>query len=178
MLFSDLETERLYLKNISNEDRDFIYNHFSDEVVCRYLYDEEPLTDIQGADDIINFYIQPEPRIQHRWILIRKSDGMKMGTCGYHCWNQNESTVEVGYDLKEEFWGYGYMQEALKEIITFAIDKMHIKEIIACVSIDNQKSIRLVENLGFVISGSYNEIFRGKEYLHHRYSLYHPNESK
>lgn len=68
MLFKNLETERLYLKNIDISDRDFIYSQFSDDIVNRYLFDAEPLTDIEGADEIIAFYIQPEPRFQHRWI--------------------------------------------------------------------------------------------------------------
>jgi len=102
---------------------------------------------------------------------MRKSDGIKMGTCGFHCWNHREQKVEIGYDLKEEFWGNGYMQEAIKEIITFAIRNMNIKEISACIYIDNKRSIRLVENLGFVLSGSSYELFRDKEYLHNIYSL-------
>lgn len=172
MLFKDIETERLLLKNISIDDRNFIFSQFSDDAVNRYLFDAEPLTDMEGADEIINFYILPEPPLQNRWIIIRKSDGTKMGTCGFHCWNQSEGKIEVGYDLKEKFWGKGYMQEAMKEIITFAIEKMSIKEIIACIYIDNQRSIRLAEKLGFVLSGSSYELFRGREYLHNRYSLY------
>lgn len=171
VLFNNIETERLILKNISIDDREFIFKQFSDDVVNRYLYDAEPLSDKEGADEIIRFYTQPEPRLQHRWIIIRKSDGMKMGTCGYHCWNQRDNKVDVGYDLKEVFWGNGYMQEAMKEIIAYAIDKMCIKEINASIYIDNQRSIRLVENLGFVLAGSSCELFRGNEFLHHRYSL-------
>jgi len=175
LLFTNLETERLILKNIDTDDRDFIFSQFSDDAVTKYLFDEEPLTDIQGADEIINFYIKPEPRLQHRWVIVRRSDGMKMGTCGFHCWNRREGKVEVGYDLKEEFWGNGYMREAMKEIIAFAKDKMNIKEINACVYFDNERSTRLAENLGFVLSGSTNELFRDKEYLHNIYSLYLTN---
>lgn len=175
MLFSDVETERLLLKNIAIDDRNFIFSQFSDDVVNKYLFDAEPLTDIQGADEIINFYTEPEPRMQHRWIILRKSDGMKMGTCGFHCWNQRDSKVEVGYDLKEKFWGNGYMQEAMKKIIALAKDEMGIKEISACIYVDNEGSIRVVENLGFVLSGSSYELFRDKEYLHNRYSLYLTN---
>lgn len=175
MLFNDIKTERLFLKNIAIDDRDFIFSQFSNDVVNKYLFDAEPLTDIQGADEIINFYIEPEPRLQHRWIILRKSDGMKIGTCGFHCWNQRDCKVEVGYDLKEEFWGNGYIQEAMKKIITFAKSEMHIKEISACIYIDNARSIRAIENLGFVLSGSSYELFRGKEYLHNRYSLYLTN---
>ncbi|MBK1812233.1 GNAT family N-acetyltransferase [Clostridium sp. YIM B02505] len=172
MLFKDIETERLLLKNISIDDRDFIFSEFSDGVVNRYLFDAEPLTEIEGADEIIDSYIQPEPRLQHRWVIIQKSDGSKIGTCGFHCWNQRESKVDVGYDLKENYWGKGYMSEAMKEIIAFAIDKMKIKQINACIYIDNQKSIHLVENLGFTLSGSYYELFRDKKYPHNIYSLY------
>lgn len=175
MFFNNIETERLVLKNISSDDRDFIFSEFSDDVVNRYLFDAEPLTDVEGADEIINFYTQQEPRLQNRWIIIRKSDGIKMGTCGFHCWNQTEYKVEIGYDLKEEFWGNGYMQEAIKEIITFAIRNMNIKEISACIYIDNKRSIHLVENLGFVLSGSTYELFRDKKYLHNIYSLYLTN---
>jgi ribosomal-protein-alanine N-acetyltransferase len=48
---------------------------------------------------------------------------------------------------------------------------MNIKEISACISIDNKRSIHLVEKLGFVLSGSRYESFRDKEYLHNIYSL-------
>lgn len=177
MLFKDLETERLILKNISMEDREFIFSQFSNDAVNKYLFDAEPLKDIQGADEIIDFYIQPEPRLQHRWIVIRKSDGIKMGTCGFHCWNHKENKVDIGYDLEEGFWGMGYMQEAIGEIIDFARENMVIKEIDACIYIDNKKSINLVEKLGFVLSGTSYEIYRGEKYPHNVYSLYFEQEN-
>ena len=95
-----------------------------------------------------------------------------MGTCGFHCWDKKLGRVEAGYDLKEEFWGNGYMQEAMKEIINFAKNQMHVNEISACISTENQKSIRLAENLGFVFSSSSTVIFREKEYPHYIYSLH------
>lgn len=171
MFYTNLETERLLLKNIGLSDREFIFRQFSDDVVTKYLYDEEPLTDLNGADDIIDFYLQPEPRGQHRWIIQRKTDGLRMGTCGFHCWNVKDGKVEIGYDLKEEFWGNGYMHEALKESIKFAKIKMNIREISAWIYFENQKSINLISRLGFVKVSTSNEVFRGEEYLHNIYSL-------
>lgn len=171
MVFTNLETERLLLKNIDVKDREFIFDMFSDQMVNKYLFDAEPLTDISGADEIIEFYLEPEPRLQHRWIIIRKSDGVKMGTCGFHCWNTSNSTVDVGYDLKEQFWGNGYMKEAIKEIVGFAKDKMKIETISASIYIENKKSVKLAESLGFTMVGYSTELFRGKEYQHYRYSL-------
>ena len=172
MFYTSLETERLQLRSISLEDREFIFSHFSDEEVTRYLYDAEPLTEMEGADEIIQAYLQPEPRPCHRWILIRKADGAKLGTCGFHNWYPDQGRVEVGYDLKKEYWGMGYMQEAMKEILAFAETRMQVREICAIIYVDTPGSIRLAEKLGFKITGSAKEVFRGKDYPHHRYSLY------
>ncbi len=172
MIFTDLETERLHLKSLAPSHREFIYEHFSDHGVNRYLYDAEPLADLQAADEIIAFYTRPEPRSQHRWILIRKSDGAMLGTCGFHYWNQGARVTDVGYDLKEAYQGSGYMREAMEEIIRFARQRMKVTQIRACIYTDNKKSIRLAEKLGFVPSDSdYYEVFRGEKYLHHVYVL-------
>lgn len=171
MLFVDIETTRLHLQNISMEDRDFIYSKFSDDAVNRYLFDAKPMSDVNEADELIRFYLQPEPRAQHRWILTRKTDGVKMGTCGFHCWNRKDGSVEVGYDLKQEFWGQGYVSEAMMAIIAFAMESLDVKTISACISVDNQKSIRVVEKLGFMPTGLEMLEFRGIEYPHRRYVL-------
>jgi [ribosomal protein S5]-alanine N-acetyltransferase len=171
MFYNNIETDRLVLKNIDGGDREFIFSQFSDDDINKYLFDAEPLTDIRGADEIIDFYLKPEPRPQHRWVVIRKADGVKMGTCGFHCWSITDSKVEIGYDLKKEFWGNGYMHEALDHIMEFAKNDMKVKEINACIYIENSRSIALVEKLDFVLIGSKYELFKGKKYLHNIYSL-------
>jgi ribosomal-protein-alanine N-acetyltransferase len=172
MFFRELETDRLFLKNILSNDRDFIFTVFSNDDVNKYLYDAESLADISGADDIINFYLEHEPRNQHRWVIIRKVDNVKMGTCGFHCWDKNNAKVEIGYELLKEFWGNGYMQEAIDKIIKFAKKIMNVEQIDANVFVDNIKSIKLLEKFGFVLTGTKDYLFRGKEYPHKIYGLY------
>lgn len=166
MLFKDLKTERLILKNISIADRDFIFDQFSNESVNQYLFDAEPLLNIKEADEIIDFYLQPEPRAQHRWILMTK-DGTKIGTCGFHCWNQSEGTCDIGYDLNPDYEGNGYMSEAISSILRFAKIEMKLKRVKACIYVENEKSIKLVEKLGFNDQGEIVfEVFRKKRYEH------------
>jgi ribosomal-protein-alanine N-acetyltransferase len=172
MFFCEIETERLYMKNIAIDDREFVFSQFSDNNVNEYLFDAEPLINIEGADEIIGFYMQPEPRYQHRWILVHKPDGEKIGTCGFHCWDIGAKTCEIGYDLKQAYWGRGYMTEALKAALTFAHEQMNLKQIKACISADNIRSIKLAEKLGFVFTGETQQvIFRGKEYKHNILTL-------
>lgn len=172
MFFHKLETERLFLKNISAADRIFIYQQFTNISVNRYLFDAEPLADIKGADEIIEYYTQPEPRLQHRWILVRKTNGAKLGTCGFHCWNKSENCCDIGYDLFPDYWGNGYMNEALQKILEFARVEMKIKMIYACVHPDNHASVRLAEKNGFVFHGQMkDEVFRGERYPHKIFTL-------
>ena len=112
-------------------------------------------------------------RLKNMIFLVKKDDGTKIGICGFHCCNKEKSSAEVGYDLKEAFWGNGYMQEALKEIIAFAAKSMNIKRIDAVIYVENPKSISVVERLGLSFDGKIkNEIFRDSEYLHRIYSIY------
>lgn len=167
MFFKEFETDRLFLKSISMYDREFILEQFSNSEVNQYLFDAEPLTDVFGAGEIIDFYMQAEPRAQHRWILVTKSDSTKIGTCGFHCWDKSNGCCDIGYDLYPDYWGKGYMIEALKAICAFARSDMKLKGINACISIDNEKSIKLAEKLGFTFSGQIkDEIFRGEIYSH------------
>jgi len=168
----NLFTERLILKSISEEDREFIFSEFSDAIITKHLYDQEPLTDIKQADAIIHTYTHPPYKGLYRWILVRKTDNRKMGTCGFHCFNRGSGTIEIGYDLQEEFWGHGYMQEALKEIIAYGMKIMPLKQIHAHIYFGNRKSIALSERLGFINSKKvHNYTLGDKDYLHWIYSL-------
>lgn len=171
MFFKELETERLRLISITYDDRDFIFKQFSNAIVNKYLFDAEPLVDIQGADEIIEFYLQPEPRAQHRWVLITK-EGTKIGTCGFHCWNPAEGICDIGYDLNPDFWGKGYMHEAINKVLQFAQNEMNLKKVNARIYTENEKSIRIAEKFGFKYSGETESVlFHGKEYLHKIYHL-------
>jgi ribosomal-protein-alanine N-acetyltransferase len=166
----NLSTDRLQLKLISHEDVDFIFDHFRDESVNAYLYDAEPFKSIEEANEIIDFYVKGEPRLQSRWIMITKEGGEKIGTCGFHNWNKSSGLMEIGYDMKKTYWDQGFMTEALEAILSFAKVKMHIKTVNAHIFVGNASSIRLVEKLGFQRKGSYNEVYLGEEYPHWVYS--------
>lgn len=65
-MFIDLMTEGLLLRYIRYEDAAFFYRQFSNDDVNKYLYDAEPCASIEEAKEWIDFYLEPEPRDQHR----------------------------------------------------------------------------------------------------------------
>lgn len=171
-MFVDLETQRIYLKCIGYDDAEFFLKQFSTDEVNRYLYDAEPCSSLEEAKKWIRFYLESEPRNQHRWIMVHKESGENMGTCGFHCWNREKGEIEMGYDLQPTYWRNGYASEALAAIIKFAADQMKVKKIYAHISVDNIASIRTAVKMGFVKTGEqYYEEFRGEKFLHDIYYL-------
>jgi ribosomal-protein-alanine N-acetyltransferase len=168
-----LETENLILKPIEMSYKEYIFKQFSNSDVTRFMVDEEPFSKMEEAEKLINSYTVPEPRMQHRWVIIRKSDTVPIGTCGYHNWNTKDNICEIGYDLSPEYWGMGYMTEALRKIITIGFENMDLNRIQAFVHVQNSRSVDLLLRLGFKQEGIVREqfFFRGKYYDHFSFSL-------
>ena len=149
MFFTDLETNRLHLQSIAPMHRYFIYALFTNEDVLRFHNKEDQLSDLYGADTEIAEWNQPEPHNQHGWVLACKADGVAMGVCVVNNWDRNTASCQVHYDMHPDFWGKGYMTEAIRTIIDFAQDKMKVRCIETSMDEENVKSIKLAERLGF-----------------------------
>lgn len=176
MFYQDIKTKRLWLKNLSREDDAFMLRQFSDTAVNQYLFDAEPLASLEEANALIDFYLQPEPRLQHRWIIRLRETGEQIGTCGLHCYSREARCVDVGYDLQAAFWGRGLMAEAMNEVLRLYAPKLGVERVFAHIAVENERSIRLAEKLGFVFRGETETLsFHGREYLHHIYELDVPN---
>jgi ribosomal-protein-alanine N-acetyltransferase len=171
--FPTLETERLILRQMTLEDADFIFQHFSASAVSQYLMDEPPMTEYAQALEIIEFYLEPEGKTHNRWVIIRKSDRQPIGTCGFHKWDKRYFRAEIGYDLSPSFWGQGYMMESMRAVISNGFEQMGLNRIEALVYVENHRSIQLLQRLGFKQEGVLRDYFYldGKFYDHSLFAL-------
>lgn len=171
--FPPFETENLLLRKITNEDLDFIFRHFSNPKVARYLFDEPPITTITGAEEIVQFYADLAGKPFNRWIITEKDKNQPLGTCGFHNWDRRYLRAEIGYDLSPDFWGQGIMNEALRGAIMTGFDQMRLNRIEALVYVENDPSVRLLEKLGFKREGLLRDYFYldGQFYDHFLFSL-------
>ena len=149
MFFTDLETNRLHLQCISPAHRYFFCVLYTNDAVLRFHCEEDRYADLYGADAEIAEWNQPEPRNQHGWVLVRKDDGVAIGTCVFNNWDRSTAFCAVHYDMHPDFWGKGYMTEAVRAIIEFARDKMKVRCIETSMDEENVNSIKLAERLGF-----------------------------
>ena len=57
--------------------------------------------------------------------------------------------AEIGYWVGEPHWGKGYATDAIKQLVRFAFDELHLLRLYACVFEHNKASMRVLEKAGF-----------------------------
>lgn len=166
-VFPLIETERLLLQPMEAGHIDFVFQHFSDPEINRYILDDEPVQTMEQAQEIVDFYVPPR-KSYNRWVLTLKTYLTPIGTCGFHKWDQRNHHAEIGYDLGTTYWHKGYMTEALQAVLQHGFEKMELNRIEAIVYPENTASLRVLERLGFQKEGLLRQSFRqGDRYYDH-----------
>ncbi len=144
-----LETDRLVLRKIQPEDTEAIFNCWmQDEEVSRYMW-WKASDDINEAKEFVEFELRNLTNPQwNRWIILEKDSSQIIGTCLIY-FNEDENNWDISYNLGKQFWGKGYITEAMKRVMEYAKDELRIKECTAIHAVENPASGRVIEKLGF-----------------------------
>lgn len=149
MITSKLETDRLLLREIHEEDTEDIFNCWmQDEDVSRYMW-WKASDDINDVKEFVEFEKNNlENDKWNRWIIVLKETDEIIGTCLIF-FNDDENYWDISYNLGKKFWGKGYVTEAMTEVMRYAVEVMGIKEIATTYAVDNHASARVLEKLNF-----------------------------
>ncbi|WP_372365172.1 GNAT family N-acetyltransferase [Candidatus Uabimicrobium sp. HlEnr_7] len=171
MHYKKLFSKHLLLRKFHKGDIDFIFKHFSDANVTRFLYDQEPLKSIEEASKLLSWVMDFDSQDHIRWCITLKD--IPIGTCGFHLYDAEMKSAEIGYDLAYQHWNKGYMTEALNVVLHHAKQNLQLHTVNACVATDNTFSQKLLQKLKFVLvkTDPNKHLYRGKYYPHHIYSL-------
>jgi ribosomal-protein-alanine N-acetyltransferase len=176
-VFPILETERLLLTEFLKSDAEELFKMRSDEKVQKYL-DRDPHKTVEESALMIEgmtvSYISKEGI---NWIIRKKDTLDVIGYIGYWRMIRNNVRAEIGYAMKPEFWGNGFMHEALTKVIDFGFNKFCLHSIEANVNPANVSSIKLLEKCGFKREAYFKEdyFYNGKFLDSAIYSLLEPN---
>jgi RimJ/RimL family protein N-acetyltransferase len=58
----------------------------------------------------------------HGFEMVNDATGAVVGSCGYKGPPDPDGTVEIAYEVREEFRGRGYAKEAVAALVDFALD--------------------------------------------------------
>ncbi|KOS60188.1 GNAT family N-acetyltransferase [Lysinibacillus agricola] len=152
-MFPYLETERLILRELTQDDAEDVFKCFSNEDVTRY-YGQEPFVEIQQAENLVKLFSKNFAEKRGiRWGIERKGSKEIIGTIGLNLWSPIHKRAEIGYEIHPDYWRKGYTQEAVTEIVSYGFQHMGLTRIGAVVFIENEASNRLLTKMGFQKEG-------------------------
>jgi RimJ/RimL family protein N-acetyltransferase len=169
-----IETERLLLRNFTEEDAELIYRLNLDPEVTRYTGD--PVRDKEHASEILEKTILPQYALygHGRWAVHTKPghDPIAIGFIGW-CglkYRPEVNEIDLGYRFMKDTWGRGYATEAAYASLRFGFEKLGFKRIVGRALPGNIASIRVLEKCGMIYIGE--EVIEGL--LHKTYEAINP----
>lgn len=144
-----LVTERLSLRELALADADFILKLLNEPSFIRFIGDRN----IRSLDDAKN-YLLKGPLDSYRrhgfglYLVEEQSNCIPLGMCGL-LKRDTLPNVDIGYAFLPEFWSRGYALEAAAAVMNYGKEALKLSRIVAIVTSDNERSIRLLSKLGF-----------------------------
>ena len=144
---SELETDRLLLRQFREDDLDAMVRLGSDADVMRFIGDGK----VQMREDVwrgiathLGHWVL---RGYGNWAAVEKATDECIGRIGL--WNpEGWPGLEVGWLLARSHWGRGLATEGGRAALDWAFGVLGAERVISVIHPDNAASIRVAERLG------------------------------
>jgi RimJ/RimL family protein N-acetyltransferase len=148
-----LDSNRLRLRPLGDGDVDDVFGVFGDPNVMRY-WSTPVFHEREQAEGLIAQVRQGfVTRTFVQWGIVGREDDVVLGTCSLFRIEPVHRRAEIGFALRRLDWGRGLASEAVARAIEFAFGPLDLIRIEADVDPRNDRSIRLLERLGFEREG-------------------------
>jgi len=155
--FPELTTDRLLLRQITQDDVNEIFFLRSDSRIMRYL-DRTPAKSLDDAYAFLKSIADLEKnKSAVTWAITIKGEQKLIGTICYWNIKPEHYRAEVGYVLHPDFQGKGIMQETLTSVLDNGFNVMKLHSVEADVNPANEASIKLLERNNFVREAYFKE---------------------
>lgn len=144
-----LETERCFLREMTLEDLDGLFELYADEETGLYT---EKLRPYEEEKEYQRAYINHMYRYfgYGIWLVFSKETGELIGRAGLeHREIHGETELELGYLIGKKYQGKGYATEVCKAILDYAKENTDFEHINCVIREENKASVHLAEKLGF-----------------------------
>lgn len=151
--FPILETDRLILRKVTEDDASSVLKYLSNKEVMKHI-GLEPFTTIEEAlDEILWYRTIFEKGTGIRWGITLKEKGEVIGSCGFLNRAPQHFRAEIGTELSQDYWEKGIASEAFEAVIRYGFETYHLQRIEALIEPANTASQRLSEKHGFIREG-------------------------
>nr|WP_294464804.1 GNAT family N-acetyltransferase [uncultured Sellimonas sp.] len=163
-----LETERLYLREMKQNDF---------QALCRILQDEEAMYAYEGAfsDAEVQEWLDRQISRYQKWkfglwaVILKETDEM-IGQCGLTIqkWKDTE-VLEIGYLFERRYWHQGYATEAAKACKQYAFEILDADEVCSIIRDTNTASQHVALRNGMTKKDRWTKHYKGVDMPHDRY---------
>jgi RimJ/RimL family protein N-acetyltransferase len=147
-----LETERLLLRWLREDDFEDHKRMCLDPEVMRFIGDGKPMTDIDVFRQMCAFMGHWYFRGHGIWAVEEKTSRRMIGRIGFINpvgW----PGFELGWTLARDSWGKGYATEGARRALEYGFTEMGREHVISLIAPDNIASIKVAERLGEKVEG-------------------------
>jgi ribosomal-protein-alanine N-acetyltransferase len=149
----EIQTERLTIRLAESSDLLSLLAINANDAVTRYL----PYESWKGVADGEAWFDRVSARFAAgeagQFVIVHRETGHVIGTCLLFGFDAPSARAEIGYVLAQEYWGAGFMFEAMTAFVAFAFEQVGVRRLEAEIDPRNAASAKLLERLGFVREG-------------------------
>jgi ribosomal-protein-alanine N-acetyltransferase len=148
----NIETQRLHIREIRDEDEKGIFELDTDPEVHKYL-GNKPITSMEQAAAVIKF-IQQQYRVNGigRWAVIEKETNHFIGWTGLKLItekiNDHINYHDLGYRFIRKYWGKGYATETANATLKYAFGTLQLTTVYAMADVKNDASNKILKKVG------------------------------
>lgn len=144
--FPAIETERLILSQLKEEDLPFVTEYLQDKIFSDVTSNiPYPYTG-EHAKFWMKMSRESFENNTGYTFAVRNKEGQILGAIGLH--DRDDDKAELGYWMGKPFWNKGYITEAATALIDFGFNELQINKIYATYFLDNPASGRIMEKTG------------------------------
>lgn len=143
-----LETDRLILRWLTMSDAPFILSLLNQPSFLRFIGDRGVRSLGDAEQYILQGPIKSYQQLGFGLYLTELRDGnTPIGICGL-IKREMLHDVDIGFAFLPQFWSQGYAFEAASAVMIYGTNVLKLRRIVAIVSPDNDRSIRVLEKIG------------------------------
>ncbi len=165
-----IETDRLIIRNLKPGDEKEIYAWTGDPDVAKYMIYPMYNSEADGIEWLKSREMKADDPDDYDLGFALKETGELIGGGGL-VYQPDDDVWVVGYNLRKDAWGNGYVVEALSAIMDEIRKTRKIRAIEGVFAVDNYKSQRVMEKLGmtFVEDTEYEKLDGSAHFIAKKY---------